>query len=482
MERARPRGRRLRAPIAVLCAAAGVTGLPLVAAPSPEPRPGPDRRPNFVVFLGDDVGRNDLGAYGHRHIRTPSLDRLAASGLRFDRAFLSISSCSPARGSILTGRYPHSAGTPDAHQFLPADQVSMVEMLRNAGYYTASIGKWHLGRDAAKRFDRVVADVGPSGTDRWVAELQNRPRDRPFFFWLASNDAHRPYEGIAGHPPYDSGAIEVPRFLPDTVETRMDLGAYYEEITRLDDAVGRVRAELDRQQVAGRTLVLFLSDDGRPFPRCKATLFDSGINTPFIIAFPPLVKAGGTSTSLVSAVDIAPTILELAGLKVPATVQGRSFVPILRDPAAKIRDRVFAEQNWHDYTARSRAVRTERYKYIRNSYPDLPYTPPLDAVRSLTFGAMRRLRDRGELRAEQGQCFVPVSEELYDTQADPDEVRNLAGRPDQASVLASLRRSLADWQRETQDREPTQRPPERYDRETGEPLPGTPRPPATPEQ
>lgn len=464
--------------------AAALVLLPVAAVRGAPRQPGADRRPNLIVIIGDDVGRNDLGPYGHPHIRTPNLDRMAATGLRFERAFLTISSCSPARCSILTGRYPHSAGASEAQQHLPPDQVTLVEKLRAAGYYTASVGKWHLGDDAARRFDRVIRDNGPSGADHWIQALRDRPRDRPFFFWLASNDAHRPYERIPEYQPYKVRDIVVPIFLPDITQTRVDLGTYYEEIARIDDFVGRVLAELDRQAVTSNTFVLFLSDDGRPFPRCKTTLYDSGINTPFLVRFPSLVRAVGRPTSLVSVLDIAPTLLELAGLTPPATMQGKSFVPILKDPAARTRDRVFAEQNWHDYAAHKRAVRTERYKYIRNFYPDLPDTPPVDAVRSLTFQAMRRLRDRHQLPGEQMDCFIVPrpAEELYDLDVDPDEINNLAARPEYAARLQALRQSLTAWQRETDDRAPARRRPDEYDRETGVPLPGTSHPhPPNPE-
>jgi arylsulfatase A-like enzyme len=434
-----------------------------------------DRRSNLIIILGDDVGRNDLGPYGHPTIRTPNLDRMAKSGLLFERAFLTISSCSPARCSILTGRYPHSTGATDAQDHLLPGQVSVAETLRAAGYYTGSVGKWHLGDDAVRRFDRVLRDNGPSGADHWIEALRERPKDRPFFFWLASNDAHRPYQRIPEYAPYKVREILVPPYLPDITEVRIDLGTYYEEITRLDDFVGRVLDELDRQRVAANTFVLFLSDDGRPFPRCKTTLYDSGINTPFIVRFPALVKQGGRSSGLVSVIDVAPTLLELASLKAPDTMQGRSLVPILKDPRATIRDRVFAEQNWHDYAARKRAVRTGRYKYIRNSYPDLPGTPPVDAVRCLTFQAMRRLRDQHRLPDDQMDCFKAPrpAEELYDVEADPNELRNLVARPEQAATIEALRRSLLAWQRETGDRDPPRRRPDEYDRDSGEPLPGT---------
>jgi arylsulfatase A-like enzyme len=432
-------------------------------------------RPNFILLIADDVGWDDIGAYGHPTIRTPNIDRLAREGVRFDRAFLTCSTCSPSRCSILTGRYPHATGAAEAHDPLPRLQVTFLERLRRAGYYTASSGKWHLGDDAVRRFDRVKRAIGGlSGCENWVETLRERPKDRPFFLWLAANDAHRPYERLKNYPPYALADVVVPPFLPDLPEVRKDLALYYGEITRLDDYAGRVLAELEKQGASGNTFVLFLSDNGRPFPRCKVTVYDSGIKTAWIVRFPGRARAGASCAGLVSAVDLAPTILHLAGLKPPATMQGRSFAALLADPAANIRDEVYAEQNWHDFAARKRAVRTTRYKYIRNFYPDLPNTPPADTVRTLTFQAMRRLRDGGSLRPEQKDCFLRPrpAEELYDIEADPHELNNLAGDPSHAGTLEALRATLARWQRETGDREPAARRPDEYHRETGERLPG----------
>ena len=431
-------------------------------------------RTDFVIIVADDLGQNDVGAYGNRHIHTPNIDRLARAGERFDLAFLTCSSCSPSRCSILTGRYPHATGAADLHVPLPPDQVTFVDELRRAGYYTASIGKWHLGYDAPRRFDRVVKDMNGSGADHWIEALRDRPREKPFFFWLASNDPHRPFEEVRGYPPYDLADVVVPPFLPDVGETRSELALYYQRISRLDDYVGRVLAELDAQAVAGRTFVLLLSDNGAPFPRSKVTLYDSGIATPFIVRYPGAVRPGSACRSLVSAVDIAPTVLELAGRRPPPSIQGKSFVRLLSNPEAVVRERVFAEHNWHDFAARERAVRSARFKYIRNFYPDQPATPPLDELRSATFQAMRRLRDLGRLPARQMTCFIRPrpAEELYDVQADPFEEKNLAEAPELARTLRELRADLAKWQKETEDREPAQRRPDLFDRETGQPLGG----------
>lgn len=468
----RPRWRvRHTAKAAILAA---MTFLAMASCGGDDRIAGFPKKPNFIIFLADDLGAEDVGAYGHPAIRTPNIDALARGGLRFDRAFLTCSTCSPIRCSILTGRYPHATGAPDAHQPLPEDQVTFVDRLRDAGYYTAAAGKWHLGDPAATRFDRVRrASAATSGCDHWVETLRDRPPGKPFFLWLASHDPHRPYAPRTLAQPYKLEEIVVPPFLPDLRETRIDLAVYYEEITRLDDYVGRVLGELARQGDAGRTLVIFMSDNGRPFPRCKTTVYDSGIRTPIIVHFPGVVRPGGVSDSLISSVDIAPTILDLARVARPGSMQGVSFAPLLKEPRREVRREVYAEQNWHDYAARKRAVRTRRFKYIRNFYPDLPNTPPGDVVRTVTYQAMRRLRDEGRLTPAQMDCFLAPRppEELYEVETDPHEIRNLAGDPARATDLEEMRRLLQRWQEETADREPPERRPDLMDRETGERLP-----------
>ncbi len=206
--------------------------------------------------------------------------------------------------------------------------------------------------------------------------LRDRPRDKPFFLWLASLDPHRDYEPGTIPEPHRPEDVVVPPYLPDVPEVRNDLALYYDEISRLDHYVGEVLAELDRQGVAGETLVLFLSDNGRPFPRCKTTLYDSGIRTPFLVRWPGHVRPGSRCGSLVSTIDIAPTVLKLAGIEPGPSFQGKDFSPLFQDPTAKVRDLIFAERNWHDYAAHGRAARSERFKYIRNDdtrqSPDAP--------------------------------------------------------------------------------------------------------------
>ncbi len=455
-------------------------------------------RPNVVLIIADDLGWEDSGAFGNHSVKTPNIDRLARAGMRFDRAFVTASSCSPSRSSILTGRYPHNTGAEELHQPLPPDQIGFAEKLRSAGYWTAAAGKWHLGTDAKRRFD-LVREANPagfqlsnpkqsmtapgtsavkSGCDQWVKVLQDRPKERPFFLWLAALDPHRDYEPGSIPVPHRPHDAVIPPYLPDTPEVRKDLALYYDEISRLDGYVGDVLGELDRQGIAGNTLVLFLSDNGRPFPRCKTTLYDSGIKTPLIARWPGHIKPESRCERLVSTIDIAPTILRLAGVEPGTSFQGRDFSPLFTDPTAKVRDMILAERNWHDYLAQGRCVRSERFKYIRNNDAPNPLTPPADAVRSLTFVAMRGLRDLGKLTPAQTACFIhprPV-EELYDLDEDPHELINLANDPTHAAALRELRQALSKWGRETDDVISDRPSPDEFDRETGDPLPNRVRP------
>jgi arylsulfatase A-like enzyme len=431
-----------------------------------------DERPNFIIIIGDDIGWNDIGAYGHPYIRTPNIDRLAGEGIRFDNAFLTISSCSPSRCSIMTGRYPHNTGAGELHQPLPADQIIFPALLRKAGYYTVSAGKWHLGDAAKVNFDNIT-DSRPSGCEDWIHALQTRPKEKPFFMWYAAHDAHRGWSASSGADaiadPHQHTEIIIPPFIPDDPQIRQDWAMYYDEVSRLDAFVGKVIDELDKQDLSENTFILFMSDNGRPFPRCKTTLYDSGIKTPFIIRWPGQAEASTATTSLISAIDIAPTVLQIAGIVIPPTFQGQSFWPILKNPKASIRNYVFAEHNWHDFQAHERSVRSQQYLFIINAFPDLPGIPPADALRSPTYTAMKTLRDLGKLNIQQMGCFLTPRRamELYDVQKDPYSLENLAYDPVFKDILLEMKHQYDEWVLHTNDKGPENPTPDLFDRETG---------------
>ena len=447
--------------------------------------------PNVILFIADDVSWNDLGCYGNAAARTPNIDRLAAKGRRFDEAILVASSCSPSRSSIITGRYPHNNGrASELHQPIAAHLPWFPRLLREAGWYTALVGKHHMTSDKPaageqpqpEPFDLVDSGNAPGnkgGHATWVKTLQERPKDKPFFFWFASLDAHRPWdadkdwkEDLYG-PKHDPAKVIVPPYLNDDAATRDDLASYHNEITRWDYFIGRVVAELEQQGTLDDTLILIMADNGRPFPRAKTRLHDSGMKTPFVAHWPKgIAKPGTTTQSLISSIDIAPTILSLAGVAVSPTMQGLSFAPVLADPTATPRKHAFSEHNWHDYEAHGRSVRSEGFLYIVNSRPQLAWQGPADSVHSPSFQSLRAVRDAGKLTPPQADVFLAPrpAVELYRTDADPLQLQNLADDPNYASVKARLAKLMNEWTEATGDSAPADLSKDSFDRETGEKL------------
>jgi arylsulfatase len=411
-----------------------------------------DERPNFVFIIADDVSFDDVGCYGNPVVNTPSIDRLAEEGRMFDRAYLTTSSCSPTRCSIITGRYPHNTGSPELHMPLPAGHYLFPQALREAGYFTVLAGKNHMGPAVRPAFDKATDPVGPGGERGWVRHLKDRPKDKPFFMWFASTDAHRDWQSTDRDPHYDPAKVVVPPYLFDGAQTRQDLADHLHEVSRLDRFIGNVREELERQDIAESTYVIITADNGRPFPRCKTRLYDSGTKPPFIVWRPGTIKPGRTA-SLVSVVDLAPTILELAGVAADKRLQGVSFAPTLADPQATVRDYAFAEHNWHVGQAHERSVREGDWLYIRNAFPELQ---SLCAESGPVFPAGKELwvaHDAGKLGPDQHDVFLnprPV-EELFNTKDDPHQLHNLAADSQRAETLARLRGVLDQWVDETGD-------------------------------
>ncbi|MBN1789080.1 MAG: sulfatase [Bacteroidales bacterium] len=432
---------------------------------------------NLVFIIADDVSWDDLGCYGNKVVKTPHIDRLASEGLCFTNAFLTASSCSPSRCSIISGKYPHSNGAAELHTPLPENEIPFPLLLKQKNYYTAHAGKWHFGPATHQAFDRYTDENGynngDGGEDNWVRFLRERPKDKPFFLWLASYDAHRSWGADTFSITHDPSDMVVPPYFADTPETRRDMTSYYNEIARFDFFVGKVRQELERQGVLGNTCIIVMADNGRPFPRCKTRVYDSGMKTPLIVFWPDGIRQNGSlSASLVSAVDIAPTILELAGIAAPAGYQGTSIMPVLKNPAAEIRTAVFSEHNWHDYEAHERMVRTRDFLYVLNARPNLTNCGPADSKQSASQAALNQVRDQGKLTPAQADIFIAPrpAEELFDVKNDPEQFLNLASMPESRKILDEMRRLLKNWQLSTADSTPEHLTPDWYDRETGEAL------------
>jgi arylsulfatase A-like enzyme len=434
-------------------------------------------KPNIVLLIADDVSFDDFGCYGNKIVKTPNIDRLAKEGMRFNNAFLVTSSSSPSRCSMITGRYPHSTGAAELHTPLPETEIPFPLLLKQNNYYTAQAGKWHMGPSVHRAFDRYTDnngyDNGDGGELNWVRFLKERKQDKPFFLWLASHDAHRPWGADNFFISHDPDAVDVPLYFANTPETRSDIASYYNEIARFDYYVGEVRKELERQGVFENTIMIIMADNGRPFPRCKTRVYDSGMKTPFIVSWPRGIKhKGSVSNSLISSIDIAPTLLELAGVEITNHIQGLSFSAILENPSNEIRKVIYAEHNWHDYEAYERMVRTKEYLYVFNGRANLSNGGPADSKRSPTQHSLNIIRDKGLLTAAQADIFITPrpAEEFYDLSKDSLQIINVASLPLYQKELTGFRKLCKSWQQKTGDTMPENLTKDWFDRETGEPL------------
>jgi arylsulfatase len=437
-------------------------------------------KPNVILIIADDVSVSDFGCYGNPNIRTPNIDKLADNGMRFSNAYLTTSQCSPTRCSIITGRYPHNTGAPELHTELPEGQIMFPAILKEAGFYTVAAGKWHMGEYAKGAFDKIV-NGGAGGEERWIECLQQRPKDKPFFMWFASFDAHRPWQFDAEGKPHTPQDAIIPPYLIDTPNSRKDMAMYYDEIQRLDRYVGLVVKELEEQAILENTCIIFISDNGRPFPRCKTRLYDSGIKTPFVLHWPGgVMEQGSVCSSLLSVIDIAPTILELAGLNVSESFQGTTITPLINKPESSIRDYAFAEHNWHGQIAHERMVRYGDYVYIRNAHPDLPQICRLDD--QCPQEELREMAKQGKLtEAQMDPLLAPrAAEELFEVSKDPFQLTNLADNPKYRKPLSRLQKVMNEWQKRTGDTTPSleEATPDRWDRSTGKRIYKGSRPPS----
>jgi N-sulfoglucosamine sulfohydrolase len=435
--------------------------------------------PNIVVFIADDLGWEETGAYGNKYIKTPNIDRLAREGVRFDNFFLTASSCSPSRSSILSGLYPHNTGAMNLHTDMKPNVLLFPELLQNSGYYTMLIGKSHGTNDPKVRakFDVLhLADWSKPWTmgDMWLNALNNRPVEKPFFMWAASIDPHRPFKQGIYENPQSRSEVYIPPYLPDITEMREELADYYDEIMRFDAHVGMVLKKLEDEGILDNTIILVLSDNGRPFMQCKTRLNVQGLKSPFIVRYPPVALSGAHTSSLVSAVDIAPTILELANIEKPHGMQGISFLPILKKPETEIREYAFGEHNWHVFMAYERVVISKDYVYIHNWLPDLPNPSVVETMRMPAYQKMLEMWKHNKLHIDYIDCFVTPrkADELFNLKKDIHCMNNLVDKWAYRRELRHFQTVLKAWMNSTGDAYPGSEnlKQDTSDRLTGEPI------------
>ncbi|UCG49701.1 MAG: sulfatase [Phycisphaerales bacterium] len=429
-------------------------GIVLAASPlamCAEEAPEGTKRPNIVWIMAEDIS-TELGCYGHPGVKTPNLDNMAKQGIRYTNAFCTAPSCTPSRNAMMTGVYQTRTDTQDQRRrgvTLPKGMKPITHLLRKAGYYTA-LG---CGYGAKTDLNFKVKNLF-DGKD-WGA----RKKGQPFFAQITLHETHRlPQRGGWGaireqsSNPVDPEAVELPPYFPDHPVCRKDWAMYLDAVEYVDSHVGEILKRLKDEGIAGNTIVIFSGDNGRCHLRGKCWLYDGGIHVPLIIRRPENPKPGTVNVDMVSMIDISATILDVAGVELPEYLDGH---PIL-GPRSTKREHIFAARDLIDEVMdHIRCVRTKRFKYIRNYNPENGYheckyvqknRPMLAVIKEL--GAQGRLTKAQELILAK----TKPKEELYDLEADPHELKNLAQSPHRQKELEKLRALLDEWIAETKDK------------------------------
>lgn len=443
--------------IKVAATTAGAAAFALGAA-APAPAPADAHTPPNIVWIFSDDHGPELGCYGYDMIHTPNLDRLAAEGAMFTRAYTTAPVCSASRSAIFTGMYQTTIGAHNhrSKRDVPlADNIpTLVDELRKLGYFTViNSGVAGDGAMAKKDFNWEHDHMNYTASPYDAYDWGERAEGQPFFAQVNIFEPHRVFARDEERP-VDPASVEIPPYYPDTQVSREDFAAYYEAIQMLDKKVGIVLQRIEDEGLADNTIVVFMGDNGRPMPRSKQFLYEGGIHVPLIVRWPGVVEPGTVTDRLVSAIDLTATSIKAAGGDVPHAMQGLVFLGPDQDPP---RQYVFAARDRCDETVdRIRSVRGERFKYIRNYYPDRPYTQYNEYkwYNYPILPLMTEMHEAGELTPEQALFMAPTrpAEELYDLVADPHELNNLHESPDHQEILASYRRMMDVWVQETGDR------------------------------
>jgi arylsulfatase A-like enzyme len=411
------------------------------------------RNDNLLIAHWHDMGRW-LRVYGHRGVSSPCLDRLAAEGILFTRAHAAAPGCSPSRGALFTGRYPHSNGLIGLanHGFEYQEGVrTLPQILSDAGWYSALFGMQHETSSPSRLcFDEF--DVSNSYCEYVVAQAQKWLNERAplndgaFFLTAGFVETHRPWPRKRYQPaPLED--VEVPDYLPDIAEVRGDFADFYGAIAVADAAVGRLLDTLADTGLDANTWVVFFSDHGAPFPRAKSMLYDAGTGISLIIRPPRgLGITPRVYHELFSGVDLLPTLLDVFGVEIPADVEGISHADKLLRPtadAAPVRQELFTEKTYHDSFDPARAIRTKEYSYIENYAPRHLVDLPLDVQDSPSGKAVALLA-----------AGARPARELYDLVEDPAELNNLLVSHERAQseqIANELALRLHQWRERTGD-------------------------------
>ncbi|RYG59642.1 hypothetical protein EON80_25500, partial [bacterium] len=398
--------------------------------------------------------------YGSPDVRTPNMERLSATGMTFNQAYVASPSCAPSRAAFLTGLMSARNGS-EANHARPRRGIKLLPAyLKEQGYEVVAFGKVsHYDQVKEQGFDLVEHsgyhdDVAIGEAVKW---LNARTSKKPLAFFVGTNWPHVPWPNDAEGQ--DPAKVKLPPTLFDTPETRNLRARYYAAVTRFDKELGEVY-DATQKKLGPNTFFLHSSDHGAQWPFGKWNLYDEGIRTPLIASWPGVIKPKTRSNAMVSWIDILPTLIEVAGGKPPADLDGRSFLPVLRGQTNKLRDRIFTthsgDGDMNVYPMRS--VRTSKWKYILNLHPEFAYTTHIDRnTENVPRFYFNTWRDAAATNPQAAAILKRYrerpAEELYNVEADPFEQHNLAGQAKYASTQQELHRELEDWMKAQGDKQ-----------------------------
>ncbi len=428
--------------------------------------------PNILLITADDMNWDSVGVYGSPvEATTPNIDKLATEGVMFDYAYVQIAICTPSRQVMLSGSHSHQTMT---RCFTQLERVgpAMPDVLKQHGYHSANINKKQGHDDWDTAIDESESGFGRDIPFHYqaVRGIIKKSKNKPWFIMANFNDPHRPFHGSAAEKRhskikkdqismpsrvYSPDEISVPGFLPDLPDVRMEMAEYYSSVRRCDDGVGAILKALDESGQAKNTIVMFLSDHGISIPFAKLNCYQTSLRVPMIVRYPNHIKAGHRDKiNMVSAVDIAPTLLELAGLGVPKTMSGRSFVPLLEQRGQDGRDHVvgYYYRNLRQTKMYPEfAIHMRDWVYIYNPWVDGKIeVHNSDYTNSPSILAMWKAAETSaSIKTRSDFHKYRILEELYNVRQDPHSYINLANDPEFRARLKSMRKLLGDWMEET---------------------------------
>ena len=423
-------------------------------------------RPNLVFMIADDCTYLDMEAYGGQ-AKTPHLNALVTGGMKFSRCFQTAPMCSPTRHNIYTGIYPVKSGAWPNHTCVYPGTKSIAHYLKDAGYRVALSGKTHISpKDSFPfEYDNEFKSGDPNDDDPYptIEKLitESKAAETPFCLFACSNEPHTPY--TKGDPSaYPPASLKLPPSWVDTAETRHFYSQYLAEITYFDAQCGRLLKLLDQHDVASNTLVMAVSEQGSAFPFAKWTCFELGLTSAMIVRWPGKVQPGSSTDALVEYTDIAPTFLEAAGVNVPETMDGKSFLPVLTGDRGEHKQYTFGLHTTRGIINGSktfgiRSCGTKTHRYIRNLHPEIKFTNAVtrkggDRADFWSSWIARAATGDDHATAMTAKYSFRPHEELYNVATDPHCLNNLIDDPDLAELKAELSAELDAWMEEQGDK------------------------------